>query len=347
MRIRHLLKAMLFMPWLMWGPPTENLAIADDLAKGLPISLVIGGSVGGSYDTAGRTIARYMGQYIPGKPTIVARNMPGAAGLAMINFLYNAAPADGKVIGVSNNTIPLLPLLGELPANVKFDVTKLQWIGTPSQEVFVTFIRSDSSFYTVDDLRARESLIGAARGAGNSIILPRLMNIMAGTKMHVVTGYGAQNEIFFAIDKGEVQGTTTGLTNLTVGKPDWLKENKVRILIQYATAPMRGLKDVPLAVDLIASAQDREVIKFLTSVHRIARPLVAPPDVPAEPMRILRAAFDSTMKDASFLADSEKLGLDIDPVGGEEIATIIASIYATPRGVIEHTRRLLDSIDAQ
>ena len=347
MRLQRLLKTMLFTLWLVLLPATANLAIADDLAKGSLISLVIGGSVGGSYDTAGRTIARYMGQYLPGKPNIVTRNMPGAAGLAMVNFLYNAAPADGKVIGVSNNTIPLLPLLGELPANVKFDVTRLQWIGTPSQEVFVTFIRADSSFHTVDDLRAQESLIGASRGAGNSIILPRLMNVMAKTKMHVVTGYSAQNEIFFAIDKGEVQGTTTGLTNLTVGKPDWLRENKIRILIQYSTMPMRGLKDVPLAVDLIGSAQDKEVIKFLTSVHRIARPLVAPPDVPGEPMRILRAAFDSTMKDAAFLADSEKLGLGIDPVGGEEIATIIASIYATPKDVIERTRTLLNSIDAQ
>jgi tripartite-type tricarboxylate transporter receptor subunit TctC len=347
MGVQRLLKTMLFTSSFVLLAAMSHMAVADDPVKGPPISLVIGGSVGGSYDTAGRTIARYIGQYIPGKPNIVTRNMPGAAGLAMVNYLYNAAPADGKVIGVSNNTIPLLPLLGELPANVKFDVTKLQWIGTPSQEVFVTFIRNDAPFRTVEDLRSRESLIGAARGAGNSIILPRLMNLMAGTKMHVVTGYSAQNEIFFAIDKGEIQGTTTGLTNLTVGKPDWLRENKVRILIQYSAVPMHGLKDVPLAVDLIASPADKEVVKFLTSVHRIARPLVAPPGVPAEQMRILRAAFNSTMKDTAFLADSEKLGLDIDPVGGEEIAAIIASIYATPKDVIEHTRTLLDSIDVQ
>lgn len=317
-------------------------APAQDFYAGKTIDMLIGADAGGGYDVAGRVMARTLGRHIPGNPAIVVKNMAGATGLTMINYLYNAAAKDGTVIGLSENNIAYEPLLGTATgANVRFDTSKLNWIGTPVQETFVTFVWSTTPYHNVEDLKRQESLMSAISADGENVTLPTLMNKMIGTKMKPIPGYPGQAGAFVAVERGEVHGNTTGFTNLAGTKADWLRDGKIRILIQFALEPSQRLPGVPLALDLVKSEEDKAVLRFLLAKYKMARPLLAPPELPPQRLAILRKAFADTMADPDFRADAVKAGLDINPVSGEEIAKLVASLNATPPEVIARTRMLL------
>lgn len=328
--------------WLALGCAVVGPAAAQDFFAGKSIDMLIGADAGGGYDIAGRVMARTLGRHIPGNPAIVVKNMAGATGLTMINYLYNAAPKDGTVIGLSENNIAYEPLLGTATgANVRFDTGRLQWIGTPVQEVFVTYVWSTTPFRSVEDLKASESLMSAISPDGENVTLPTLMNKLIGTRMKPITGYPGQAGAFVAVERGEVQGNTTGYANLAGTKADWLRDGKIRILIQYALAASPRLPDVPLALDLVAAEEDRAVLRFLLAKYKMARPLLAPPEIAAERLAILRKGFLDTMQDPDFRADAARAGLDINPVSGEEIGALVASLNATPAPIIARTRALL------
>ena len=312
-----------------------------DFYRGKTLELLIGAAAGGAYDLPGRTIARHMGKHIPGNPTMVVRNMPGANSMTMANHLFNVAPADGTTIGMPNINLPLDPLLRLGGDAVKFDVTKFQWIGAPLQEIYVTFVSNTAPVKTIEDLRKTEVLMGATSAAGENVALPSLMNALAGTRMKIVKGYAGQNEVFIAVERGEVHGNTTGLTNLKSEKAEWVKSGKIRVLLQYGLRPSPDLKDVPSALDLATNDEDRDLLRFFLSKYQMARVLFAPPGVPAERVAILRRAFDATMKDPAFLTESATVGLDISPTSGEEVAALIARLYATPPAIVERLRSLL------
>lgn len=328
--------------WLALALAAALPASAQDFFAGKSIDLLIGADAGGGYDIAGRVMARSLGRHIPGNPAIVVKNMAGATGLTMINYLANAAAKDGTVIGLSENNIAYEPLLGTATgANVRFDTSKLQWIGTPVQEVFVTFVWATTPFRSVEDLKSSESLMSAISADGENVTLPTLMNKMIGTRMKPILGYPGQAGAFVAVERGEVHGNTTGYTNLAGTKADWLRDGKIRILIQYALEPSKRLADVPPALDLARTEEDRAVLRFLLAKYKMARPLLAPPEIPPERLAILRKGFADTMQDPDFRADAAKAGLDINPVSGEEIAKLVAALNATPAAVVARTRALL------
>lgn len=312
--------------------------------KGKTVELLIGAAVGGAYDLPGRVLAHHLGGHIPGRPTVVVRNMPGGNGLLMTNQLYNVAPRDGSVIGMPNNAIPLEPLLKVLSPtgdNVKFDVTKLQWIGSPAQEIYVTFVWHTAGVRTVEDLRNVEVLTGGTASLGEAVALPTVMNALAGTKMRVVKGYGGQNDIFLAMERGELQANTTGLTNLTSSRADWVRDGKIRMLIQYTAEKTSPLKDVPFALDLVQTDEDRDVLRFLFAKYRMARVIFAAPEVPVDRIGALRTAFDRTMKDPAFLEESAKVGLDINPISGNDVDSLVKKLYATPKRIVDKARSVL------
>jgi tripartite-type tricarboxylate transporter receptor subunit TctC len=323
---------------------TGSAGQAADFYKGKNLQFVIGAAAGGGYDLPGRAISRHLDRHLPGRPTIVVKNMSGASGLKMTNWLYNVARGDGTVIGMPTNNIPFEPLVRLISRdgkNIHFDTMKLQWIGSPTQETYVAFVWHAAPVKTVDDLKSQKVLMGSTSPAGTNSVLPTLTNEFLGTKMQVITGYGSQSNIFIALERGEVQGNVTGLTNLTVNKADWLQEKKARILVQYGLQKDPKLPDVPFALDLVQKPEDKAALRFLVSKFQVARPLVAPPAVPADRMKILRAAFDNTMRDKAFLVDTGKLGLDINPVSSSEMNALIAEVYKTPKAVIERTRQII------
>jgi tripartite-type tricarboxylate transporter receptor subunit TctC len=317
---------------------------AADFYRGKTIEILVGGAAGGGYDVAARTIAIHMGRHIPGTPAIVVRNMPGATGLVMTNHLYNVARRDGTVIGMPTSNVPLEPrlkLISPDGSNAKFDVARMSWLGTPLQEPQVTWVWHTAPAKSVADLKSNVILMGATTASADNSILPLLVNALIGTRMRVVTGYVGQNDINIAAERGEVQGNNTGLSNLTVNRAAWLRDGKVRILIQYGTERLAVLMDVPTAVELATSEIDKALLRFYALKFNMARPLATPPELPPERIAALQAAFAATMKDENYLADARKIGLDTNWLGSRDLTAQVRQIAETPQAVVDRLRELL------
>jgi tripartite-type tricarboxylate transporter receptor subunit TctC len=323
--------------------PAKSEPVAD-FYRGKTIELIIGGAVGGGYDLAGRTVANYITRHIPGNPSIIVRNQFGATSLIMTNQLYNTAKRDGTVIGMPLSNIPLEPrlkLISPDGSNVRFDIARFNWIGTPLQEPQVTWLWHDAPAKTIDDLRSTPIRMGATTSSADNYILPTLVNQLLGGKMQVVTGYSGQNEIFLAVERGEVQGNNAGLSNVRVNRGEWLREGKVRVLMQYGTERLQDLPDVPTAMELASTEADRALFRLYAVKFNMARPLVLPPEVPAERVAALRAAFDATMKDPQYIEEAKRIGLDVNPLGGEAIAKLIEQVQATPQDAVDRLHEVL------
>jgi tripartite-type tricarboxylate transporter receptor subunit TctC len=329
---------------------TVSAEPVEDFYRGKTIELAIGAAPGGGYDVAGRTLANHLGRHVPGNPVIVVRNMPGATGLIMTNYLYSVAKRDGTAIGMPTSNIllePRLKLVSPDGNNVKFDLNRFSWIGTPLQEPQVTWVWHTAPATSFEELKTHTILMGATTSSADNTILPLIVNQVLGTKMQVFAGYLGQNEINLAVERGEVQGNNTGLSNLTVNKADWLRDSKVRILLQFGSERLVALKDVPTAVELAASAADRALLRFYALKFNMARPLLVPPEVPAERTAALQAAFEATMQDARYLDEAKRIGLDVNWLGAKDMAAQVRQIEETPQPVVDRLRELLARASAK
>ena len=338
-----------FWAMLLFLPAAHAETVAD-YYRGKTIELAIAGAPAGGYDVAARTLANHYSRHIPGNPTVIVKNMPGAAGLVVANYLYNVAKRDGTVIGMPTSNVPIEPrlkLLSPDGSNVKFDLANFSWIGTPLQEPQVTWVWHTAPATRFEDLKPHAILMGATTASADNSILPLIVNQVLGTRMQVFAGYLGQNEINLAVERGEVQGNNTGLSNLTVNKADWLRDGKVRILLQFGSERLPALDDVPTAVELAASAEDRALFRFYALKFNMARPLLVPPEVPAERTAVLQAAFEATMKDPRYLDEAKRIGLDVNWLGAEEIAAQVRQIGETPQPVVDRLRELLARASAK
>jgi tripartite-type tricarboxylate transporter receptor subunit TctC len=314
-----------------------------DFYRGKTVEILVGAAVGGGYDVAARLIASHMTRHIPGNPAIVVRNMPGATGLVMTNHLYNVAKRDGTVMGMPTSNVPLEPrlkLLSPDGRNVKFDIARFGWIGTPLQEPQVTWVWHTAPAQSVDDLKKTTILMGATTATADNYVLPVLVNQIVGTRMKPVIGYQGQNDINIAAERGEVQGNNTGLSNLTVNRADWMRDGKVRILIQYGTTRLAVIKDVPTAMELAPNDADRAVLRTYAAKFAMARPLAVVAEE-ADRVAMLQTAFEATMKDPQYLADAKKIGLDTNWIGGRELTGLVRQVQETPQPVVDRLRDLL------
>jgi tripartite-type tricarboxylate transporter receptor subunit TctC len=325
--------------------PAQLLAAQSvaEFYRGKTIRLLIGAAAGGGYDIAGRTIAPFLGAHIPGQPTVSVENMPGATSLIMTNYLYNSAPQDGTVIGIPNNNIllePRLRLLSRDGGNVKFDVSKLHWIGTPVQDPFVLWVWSDAA-NSVADLRTKKVLVGSTGPGADNYSMPALVNRILGARMSIVSGYMGQSEIFIAVERHEIQGNSSGYSDLVTQRPEWLRDNKIRLLIQFGMERAAALPEVPTAAELTSTAEDRAMFLFEATKYSAARPIAAPPNAPAERVRALQQAFVATMQDANYQKEALKVGLTLTSLDGQKLSAIIGRINSTPQNVIDSLRSVL------
>ena len=304
----------------------------------------MGAAAAGGYDLAARTLANHMGRHIPGNPKLIIKNMPGATGLIGTNYLYNTAKRDGAVIGMPTSNVPLEPRLKLLSTDgsaVKFDLARFSWIGTTLQEPQVTWVWHTAPAKSVEDLRSKTIVMGATANSADNYVLPMLANALIGTHMQVLTGYIGQNEIDLAAERGEVQGNNTGLSNLTAGRVDWLRDGKVRILLQYGNERLPALKDVPTVAELTTSDVDREMLRFYALKFTMTRPLIIPPDVPADRVAALQHAFAETMQDPQYLDECRRIGLDTNWLGSADMEQRVRQIMETPQPVVDRLRELL------
>ncbi len=295
---------------------------------------------GGVYDTFGRLIARFLPAHLPGHPTIVVQNMPGASGLKTTNYLYNSTPRDGTVIAGIHNGIPTAAF--EEPTQVHFDATKLSWIGSISEDPFVGYVWHTSRIQTYEDAKKFVAVMGSAtiNSMGSKMVI--VSNAMFSTKFKLVTGYEDASQVKLALERGELEGTFgNSWGDLRTQQPDWIADRKVRIIIQHGYHPDPDLPDVPLIIDQAANRADREALDLLLERQRFARPYLAPPGVPKDRLELLRRAFDATVRDPGFVQDAQAARLAVNnPMTGEQLTDVIARLSLTPPAVTERLAKL-------
>lgn len=313
-----------------------------DFYNGKQMTFIISSGAGGGYDTYSRTVGRHLGRHIPGNPTIVPQNMPGAGGLRAGNFLFNAADRDGSVIGGIQNNVPFVPLTR--PDAAQFDPQEFNWLGSPNGEVGLLLVWHTVPVHSMEDLKTRETIVAATGAASTPAFYGRLINEVFGARLNIVSGYQSQTEAFLAIERGESEGfPSTFWSSLKVVKPEWIAENKVRLLIQYADRPHPELPDVPFGPDLVTSAEDRELFELAVAPLATGRPYLAPPGVPADRVAALRAAMMATFNDPEYIADAERQRLETgNPSSGEELEAIIRRAF----GASDRAKERLRAIDA-
>jgi tripartite-type tricarboxylate transporter receptor subunit TctC len=311
-----------------------------DFYRGKTITLLISSSAGGGYDIMGRTLARHLGKHIPGNPRIVVTNMPGAGGITAMNYLYRAAPRDGTFIGGVQNNLPFEPLLGTKEA--VYDPTKFNWLGSPSIEVGLIAVWHTAPVDTIEDLQQREITVGSSGANSTPSFYARLLNETLGTKMKIVVGYPGQNEVYFAMERGEVDGFPSLFYNtLNATRPNWRTENNIKLILQYGLEKEPALPDVPSALDLVTDPEDKQLLQAGLAQVTMGRPYLMPPGVPAERVAIMRRAFEDTFKDADFLADSNRLALGVEtPRTGAQVQRLLEETYRTPPNLVARLRTL-------
>jgi tripartite-type tricarboxylate transporter receptor subunit TctC len=307
----------------------------DDFYKGKQITLVTTADAGSVYVTYARLLAQHLPDHLAGRPTMIVQMMPGASGLTGAYYLYNAAPRDGTVIGAVNANIPTAPLLNRDEA--KFDVNKYSWLGSISRDPFVGFVWHTAPIKTLDEAKRTEVILGGQALGAASVDMAVLGKELFDLKIKIVTGYKSSGETKLALEKGEIQGVFGNLwTSLKTEKPDWIADQKIRIVTQFGFSKHPDLPDVPLFMDLATKPEDRQLLELLLSRQEFAKPFVAPPEVPPARLDMLRRAFDATLKDPKFLEDADKLKLPIDrPMTGEELATTTEALSRTPASAIK------------
>ncbi len=345
MKVRHAVSSALF---ACLGAAIASVAQADPVAdfySGKDVALTVGSAPGGGYDAATRLLARHYSKHIPGKPTIIVRNMPGAGSLNMMNNVANVAPKDGTVIGAPQNTAPLerlLHILSKDGKNANFDAEKLNWIGTSSQDVYLLIAWHTAPVATFADLTKTELVVGSSGHNTDHSITARLLNQTFGTKLRIVTGYPSAQEIMLAMERGEIQGNSgRAYSSLMSGFSHLVRDKKVKMLIQMGVTPHPDLKDVPFAIDLVKDPDDKKVLELTFSKFQMSRPLFVAAEVPSARVQALRRGFDAMMKDPELLADAEKSKIDIDPLSGEEVQKLVQRLFATPLPLVEKARALL------
>jgi tripartite-type tricarboxylate transporter receptor subunit TctC len=306
---------------------------------GKQVTFICGSGVGGGYDLLTRLTARHLGRLIPGHPTVIVQNMPAAGGLAATNHIYNTAPKDGTVIALIQRGMPLIRLTN--PTGVRFEPEKLNWLGSLNSETGLSLAWHTAPHRTAQDLFDKELIIGGQTGADPETT-PRLYNALIGTKFRIITGYSGTPPIALAMERGEVFGIADwSWSSLKKQKPDWLRDKKVTLLLQGALRKDPELPHLPSALDFVKSEGDRKVMELYFTQKTIARPVVAPPGVPAPQLAALRAAFAALATDQEFLADAERSNLEVAPLSGEAVDKVVALIAGTPAEVAEQFARAL------
>ncbi len=318
---------------LVWVAGLCSHGHAQTLGGGATINLAIGTSVGGGYDLYGRLAARHLGRALKGAPLVVPSNMPGAGQLIMTNWLYNVAPKNGSAIGLVPSTTALENLFGNPRAN--FDARKFRWIGSLNGHTAVAIAWAASPIRTADDLFAN-ALVGGGAPSSDVTIWPKLLNNIVGTNIKLVAGYVGTSQIALAMESGEVHGQIgADWDGLKASRPDWIKSQRIRVIMQLVRERHRELAGVPTVLEYVKNDSDRLLLELFIDRLAYGRPLAAPPGTPDTELENLRVGFSGMVQSEEFRKEAEMLGATINVASGDEIASLIQRVYATPPNILE------------
>src|SRR5262245_2294265 len=311
-----------------------------DFYRGKTVSFIVGFGPGGGYDLYPRALGRHIGRHIPGNPAVVVQNMDGAGSVRAANYVYAVAPKDGTVIAAVNQNMPMYQLLGG--AGAQFEADKLQWLGSMANSNGIIYTWHTSGIKTIEDARQREVPLGAVGTASDSYIFPTIVNALLGTKFKPIPGYAGTGQINIAIERGEVMGRGgTTWASVQSANRAWLEGNKLNLLVQIGFEKEPELTSVPLLLELVKASDDAQVVKVISLPTVLGYAHWVAPGVPLERVEALRQAYAATLKDPEFIADAQKLNMQLRPQSGAEVSALSKQVTDTPKPVLERTAKLL------
>ncbi len=333
-------KIVAVLPWLLalCGAAVAQAAPqpVETFYRGKQIKLTVGSASGQDYDLWARLIGRHITRHIPGEPSLIVENMPGAGHIVATNHLFNVAPRDGTAIGMVSRGMTDAAIMKV--RNIRFAPGRFNWLGSPEINHRVMFVSAASGIAKVADLFERELIVGAPGGGQGVTAAPILLKNLLGMKLKIVTGYRSPGEVVLAVTRGEVGGLVTTVGGPVSARRQWVADGKMRVLFNMEPERVAWL-DAPTIFDVANTEEQRQVLTFFAGNTRLGRPLLAPPEVPAERVAALRRAFDLTMKDAAFLKEAQTMGFELSPQSGEQIAALVAAALATPEDIVRKAQR--------
>jgi tripartite-type tricarboxylate transporter receptor subunit TctC len=309
---------------------------AEAFYKGKQIRFIVGTAAGQDYDSWSRLIGRHLTRFIPGNPVLIVENMPGAGHILATNYLFNLAPRDGTVIGMVSRNMPEAAMMKL--ANVRFDPGKFNWIGSPEFTHRVLFVNAAAGIDKVSDLFVRELIVGAPGGAQGVTAAPILLKNLLGMKLKIIQGYHSPGDVILAMARREVDGIVQTVGAADSARRQWIESGQMRVLFNMEREPVPGL-GAPTIFEFVKTEEQRQVLAFFASSIELGRPFLAPPEVPAERVDLLRRAFDAAVKDPVFRQEAAGMGFDVASQTGERIAALIANVMATPRDIVAKAER--------
>lgn len=335
-------RAMIAAVFIVWCAASPALAedLVEQFFRGKIVNIYIGTAVGGGFDSYARLLARHLGKYIPGNPTVIPQNMPGAGSNKAAGYVFTQAAKDGTAIGAIEPGAVLQPLLSD--EQVRHDPSKFIFLGSATNDVFVCFVRTDALVKSFKETFTQEVTIGASAPGATLRDFPVMLDNVLGTKLRLVTGYAGSHEVTMAIERGEVQGMCgMGWTSLKMQHPDWITNGTITIIAQedLKGQPEANKMGVPLTVEFAKTDEDRQVMELIYGQNQFGRPYVLPPGVPAERVAALRKAFIAALQDKELLAEAEKARFEIAPMSGEDLQALVAKLYAFPAKISERARQ--------
>jgi tripartite-type tricarboxylate transporter receptor subunit TctC len=304
------------------GSPRQAGAAPEDFFKGKTVTVYVGYSPGGGYDTYARLAARHIGRHIPGAPNVIVKNKPGAGSLRLANELYTSLPKDGTAIGTIGNNLHLNELVGR--PNIHFTAVKFNWLGRMTDADTIFVLRPDAGIESFGDLKKKQVLIGVpGAGSATTLFLTVVSNVL-GAKFKLISGYKGSSGIRLAVERGEVQGLQSILWSV---HKNWIQRNKFKVVYQLQPERLPSLKNFPSIMEFAETPEQKSLIKFFSSYVSVGRSLLAPPDLPKDRVAALRAAFMAAMKDKALLAEVEKKKMRLNPLPGDQLQALVASSF--------------------
>jgi tripartite-type tricarboxylate transporter receptor subunit TctC len=320
------------------GTGMAEAQAAADFYRGKTVTMVIGYPPAGANDVYARMVARHIGRHIPGNPNVVPRNMPGAGSLIAANHIFNVAPKDGTVLGLLVPTLPLEEALGA--SAVKFRSAAFHWIGRMAPAPNITFVMATSPVKSIKDAFDKTAILGATGRSATNAIYPTVLNNVLGTKFKVVTGYEGSAAAMLAMERGEVEGHSATYDTLKTVHADWLTQKKVNVVVQYSLSRHPELKEVPTTVELARNPEQAQILRAVSSASEIGKFVLTTPETPADRVQALRQAFDAMVRDAEFIADAQKLRVELGPMAGAELQKIVTEVAGMSPDVIAKVKAI-------
>jgi tripartite-type tricarboxylate transporter receptor subunit TctC len=317
-------------------------AAAQDFYRGKTIEFIVGGNAGGGYDVYARALARYLPRHIPGNPTIVVKNMPGGGSAKAATFVFQQGAKDGTTIAALYPGAIMEPLLASRQGKYEYEPGKFNYLGTANNSTRVCATWHTSKTKTYDDAQKRTTIMGSSQAGGSTRDYANMQRRLTGAQFNVIAGYKGTVDMNVAMERGEIEGLCGyDFSSIKAQRPDWPRDNKINLLVQVgleADAELTKL-GVPELWKYVKNDDDRKVIELIVSQQIVGRPYVAPPGMAADRLKVLRDAFSATFKDPQYIADADKMRIDIEPLDGEKVQALITRLYASSNDIIEKARR--------